>query len=385
MNVEYVCERLRTRSWLRDADVHWLVREVAYRLNAVVDTLSLTAAAQRNELGRHRGRRDLLGQLVLAICGGFAPREYYLYDVATAQSLSTVLSEYIGYYRRWEYRERRSRASEAARLRNKITCIEYLHSRGLPTTTVRAIYLSGSWFTRTKVGWEERDRASLAVELRDSDCLYKPLCGRWGRDVGLLPNGGARGLTQDESDARFVGLSQSLERIELRARNEPFVIENRLYNHRDFPSSLKSLSTVRVMTCRVRSSEIIPFAAALRWAPGDSIVDNWSAGGLAASVDLQSGLVGSSYAKEPVRREVSAKAPTSDIPPVAVVPDWAAILSLAKRAHSAFLGIQSVGWDIAITANGPVIIEGNDDWDIVLPQRVLRAGLWTTPFHEAFP
>jgi hypothetical protein len=26
-------------------------------------------------------------------------------------------------------------------------------------------------------------------------------------------------------------------------------------------------------------------------------------------------------------------------------------------------GIHSIGWDIAITDNGPIFIEGNDDWD----------------------
>lgn len=41
---------------------------------------------------------------------------------------------------------------------------------------------------------------------------------------------------------------------------------------------------------------------------------------------------------------------------------------LAKKFHSYFPDIHSIGWDIAITENGPCIIEGNDNWEISLQQ-----------------
>ncbi len=37
-------------------------------------------------------------------------------------------------------------------------------------------------------------------------------------------------------------------------------------------------------------------------------------------------------------------------------------------------GMQSVGWDIAIGENGPVFIEGNDNWEINGPQ-ICNGGL----------
>lgn len=37
--------------------------------------------------------------------------------------------------------------------------------------------------------------------------------------------------------------------------------------------------------------------------------------------------------------------------------------------HS-FLDLDSIGWDAAITEEGPIYVEGNDNWDIVLVQAV---------------
>ena len=36
----------------------------------------------------------------------------------------------------------------------------------------------------------------------------------------------------------------------------------------------------------------------------------------------------------------------------------------AKYFHSMLPGLQSIGWDIAIGNDGPVFIEGNDNWEI---------------------
>jgi hypothetical protein len=36
---------------------------------------------------------------------------------------------------------------------------------------------------------------------------------------------------------------------------------------------------------------------------------------------------------------------------------------LAKKLHNELYGIHTAGWDIAIAENGPIVIEGNDNWD----------------------
>lgn len=41
---------------------------------------------------------------------------------------------------------------------------------------------------------------------------------------------------------------------------------------------------------------------------------------------------------------------------------------LACNAHRCIYGVRAIGWDIAISQDGPVIIEGNDNWEISLQQ-----------------
>jgi Sugar-transfer associated ATP-grasp len=49
------------------------------------------------------------------------------------------------------------------------------------------------------------------------------------------------------------------------------------------------------------------------------------------------------------------------------VPMWEAVCELAKKAASAFWPVGAVGWDIAVTREGPVLVEGNTVWDPVAP------------------
>lgn len=44
------------------------------------------------------------------------------------------------------------------------------------------------------------------------------------------------------------------------------------------------------------------------------------------------------------------------------IPFWKEAVELAIRAHKCFPKIHSVGWDIAISKDGPLIIEGNQHW-----------------------
>lgn len=41
-------------------------------------------------------------------------------------------------------------------------------------------------------------------------------------------------------------------------------------------------------------------------------------------------------------------------------------IEVVIKAHREFHGIRSIGWDVAITENGPCFIEGNDNWEISL-------------------
>jgi hypothetical protein len=51
-----------------------------------------------------------------------------------------------------------------------------------------------------------------------------------------------------------------------------------------------------------------------------------------------------------------------------ILPCWSQVLDIASRAHAELADIQTLGWDFAITADGPKLIEGNINWGVSVHQ-----------------
>ena len=62
-----------------------------------------------------------------------------------------------------------------------------------------------------------------------------------------------------------------------------------------------------------------------------------------------------------------------------ILPQWSAIRRLAVRAHQVFADRMIVGWDIALTPEGPMLIEGNSYPDTEFLQRVHRQAIGDSP------
>lgn len=52
------------------------------------------------------------------------------------------------------------------------------------------------------------------------------------------------------------------------------------------------------------------------------------------------------------------------------LPMWDKVKQLAMDAHAVLSDIDSIGWDIAITPTGPIIVEANCAWGTVVAQYV---------------
>ncbi|MFJ5989275.1 sugar-transfer associated ATP-grasp domain-containing protein [Lentzea sp. NPDC092896] len=68
--------------------------------------------------------------------------------------------------------------------------------------------------------------------------------------------------------------------------------------------------------------------------------------------------------------------PTTDPPPPLPSADLIEdVVAIAQRCHDLVPCLETVGWDIADARQGPTLLEGNHDWDVVLPQRLRGVGL----------
>ncbi len=120
-----------------------------------------------------------------------------------------------------------------------------------------------------------------------------------------------------------------------------------------------SINTVRVLTYYNEPDEPVVLCALQRVGQNRSVVDNYSSGGIIASIDLDSGIINSGgvdknhyhYTSHP---DTGVKFEGFKIE------NWNELLSLVKQTAKLLPQVRLIGWDMAASANkGWQIIEAN--------------------------
>jgi hypothetical protein len=138
--------------------------------------------------------------------------------------------------------------------------------------------------------------------------------------------------------------------------------------------SHSGLNTVRVFTQLYEGS--VDFLGARLRISVNSPVDNMAAGNLAAPIDIETGIVnGPGVYSDIIKEDKTIHPLTGKAIAGFVIPNWNEVIELAKKAALLTPENRSVGWDIAITENGPELIEGNHNWCKLLWQLPVKKGL----------
>jgi hypothetical protein len=117
-----------------------------------------------------------------------------------------------------------------------------------------------------------------------------------------------------------------------------------------------SVNTVRLTTIRYddRVEVIHPF---MRIGRGGKIVDNGGAGGLLADIEFATGKV---FACMDENAVVYEKHPDTSLDIIGfTIPRWNEAIELAKTLAMVVKGNRYTGWDLALTKDGWVMVEGN--------------------------
>ncbi|WP_423148057.1 sugar-transfer associated ATP-grasp domain-containing protein [Rubrolithibacter danxiaensis] len=137
---------------------------------------------------------------------------------------------------------------------------------------------------------------------------------------------------------------------------------NKLYQH--------SINTIRIMTVNTGSSVEV-LGAVLRMGTDGRKIDNWSAGGIIVAIDFEkSELTKWGYYKPGYGTKVDAHPDTKVKFEQFKIPFIEEVVKEVKYLHSLLYGIHSIGWDVAITKDGPLFIEGNDNWGVTIFQLI---------------
>lgn len=124
-----------------------------------------------------------------------------------------------------------------------------------------------------------------------------------------------------------------------------------------------SINTVRIPTVICKDGVYI-FHPVLRIGINDSIVDNGGSGGILANIDTDTGVVYTAGFDESGNRYLVH--PNSGIAIVGFqIPKWSEAKQLATElAYTT--DNRYIGWDLALTDNGWVMVEGNDCGEFIM-------------------
>lgn len=197
----------------------------------------------------------------------------------------------------------------------------------------------------------------------EMDAFAKPSDGECGHGVFFLKIT-CSGIYMNDKKIT----SGELKKILLSAN---YIVQDRVKQHSKIGALCSStLNTIRIQTVKAKDGSIIPFGPGLRIGRNGGIVDNWAQGGIFVGINENGTLMKYGYYK-PQYGSITTEHPDSKIVFDGYeIPYFDEIVRCVTKLHNYLYRCHSIGWDVAITENGPVLIEGNSLWEISLVQAV---------------
>lgn len=242
----------------------------------------------------------------------------------------------------------------------------FLEKFGIPTPPVycfikdkKVLYVDAQFEIDT-----QQDTIQQLKQLfsRDMDAFCKPSSGQLGNGIFALK-------IQD-SKVYVDGKLSSIDKLIDVLLSANYLVQKRIYQHPKMNTLCDStINSIRLQTVMTKDGEVVPFGAGLRMGRQGSSVDNWAKGGVFVGIDMEKGkLMEIGFLKPQYGTSVKEHPDTHVVFKDFEIPFYKEAEKKAMELHKRLYRCHSVGWDIAITAEGPMFIEGNGLWEISLIQ-----------------
>ena len=215
-------------------------------------------------------------------------------------------------------------------------------------------HISRKWIYPKEVSYE-----SFESFMNATDCIVKPIIGTFGEGIFLVEKNSGK----------------DLQELYALCCEKKLYVEERIKEHSELEAfHPQSLNTIRIFT--ISNDNLCKLVAAeLRVGVGNSVVDNVSAGGIFAPIDLASGTIigdgsnkyGNTYKSHP---------DTGKVFNGFVIPFWEKIIDTCKTLSATVTGITFAGWDVCVLPSGELeIIEMNSYPNVTGLQTAYNKGL----------
>lgn len=248
-------------------------------------------------------------------------------------------------------------------INDKLLFHDLMTTYGLPTTE-RFFTFSHNTFKRNKQVITDAEVDSILASIEDSRIFYKlNMCG-----------GGSGVFVADKKDGHFYtneGMQLTATNIRSYFSGKECLFERKLEQVEELAKFNQStINTLRVLTYK---NKVIAVTA--RLGRKGAYCDNRSQGGFIVNVDLETGIM-ADYCHYIYSAEKSYEHPDSHIPYKGTkLPFWSEVIACVEKACTMLPYYNSVGFDVALTPQGPVVIEINTGSDIYVSQIGRKEGL----------
>ncbi len=267
-------------------------------------------------------------------------------------------------------------------LTNKVAALSYLAAYGFATIKIEAVYGPD---IRTG-GAILPDREALKAFLARAE-LY-PLFGKPTEGFQSLGTIGLKALAGDgqgieKSGGGAVSIDAFVEDIAAHY-DAGYVFQPMLPPHERIAALCgPKLACVRLITGLTSEGPKV-LRGCWKIPAGENVADNyWRTGNLLASLDLASGTVLRAVSGSGLDLVERRTHPDSGAALVGFEhPEWAGMVALALAGARLMRHVPLIGWDLACTSRGPVIVEMNEAPDFFLPQLADGRGMLDDTFKK---
>jgi len=165
-----------------------------------------------------------------------------------------------------------------------------------------------------------------------------------------------------------------------------YIIQERILQHPELNRLCSTaVNTIRLVTLITPDEEIIAVRAGLRIGREGSCVDNCAKGGIFVGIDLNTGKLMKKGIVKPPHGMIVYQHPDNGVVFEGFeIPFFKEAVEMAKELHSKLYRVHSIGWDIAITPDGPTFIEGNSLWEVSGTQAAVGGLKHIEKYYDAF-
>lgn len=235
--------------------------------------------------------------------------------------------------------------SQVSVLRDKFMFYKYMLQENLPTPEIFTVMLNGILYD---TGMHQVHPEEYLVS--EQDYFIKDFTGECASFVKYIKDYKEYESTVFEKNCGYIFQRKITQCVEM-ARLNPC-----------------SINTIRIVTVNKDGNPYV-LSSVLRVGTAKSCnVDNWAAGGLSVGVNNLGKLRKYGFFKHADLGKTDIHPDTKVVFSEFQIPQYRECAAAAIEAHRHFYGVRFIGWDVAVTDQGPVFIEGNDNWEISLMQ-----------------